>query len=320
MENINELLKLAGVAITESRHAKPDYIDLDKDGNRKESMKKAAKDKEAHQSINSNIKETVQEEGDYRSPDLKRRDFIKKAGAVAAGAAGIGGLASLGSPEDLPEFEEMRNEISRVKQADPELASRMERIQRLIVDQWSVDKGFNQRLYDQFQELNAMSKDIAFRRFMEPPREIKEERQLDECGMGDGAMSPMGSMAQEMEKSQGRLSVSSNFDSDTGRKSLTVTAEGDQAEELAELIKLSGMLHGGEKHSQEVYEAYANEPNPKMMTLDQMLNNGDDLHKTKKSYPKAQDGDNPRAVKKESTVKEALEQRLWAEFQREKAR
>jgi hypothetical protein len=69
-----------------------------------------------------------------------------------------------------------------------------------------------------------------------------------------------------------------------------------------------------------MYEAYANEPNPKMMTLDQMLNNGDDLHKTKKSYPATQPGDNPRAVKKDSTVKESLEQRLWAEFQREKAK
>lgn len=153
------------------------------------------------------------------------------------------------------------------------------------------------------------------------PAKLGESQQLDECGMSEGPQSPVGSMssmAQEMEKSEGRLNISSNFDSESGRKSLTITAEGDRAEELAQLLKLSGMM-GGESHRQEIGESYANEPNPKMMSLDQMLNSGNDLHKKKNAYPKAEDGDNPRAVKKDK-VKESLEQRLWAEFQREKAR
>lgn len=150
------------------------------------------------------------------------------------------------------------------------------------------------------------------------PANLDESQQLDECGMTDGSQSPMAAMAQEMEKSEGRLNISSNFDSESGRKSLTITAEGDRAEELAQLLKLSGMM-SGESHRQEIGESYANEPNPKMMSLDQMLNSGNDLHKEKNSYAKAEDGDNPRAVKKDK-VKESLEQRLWAEFQREKSR
>lgn len=175
------------------------------------------------------------------------------------------------------------------------------------------------------------------------PANLDESQQIDECGMAQGSMSPMGSMAHEMEKSEGRLNISSNFDSESGRKSLTITAEGDRAEELAQLLKRSGMMGGTGMDSEHprsmnivgsmdaegaadlakmlkhsgLQEAYANEPNPKTMSLDQMLNSGNDLHKKKKSYPKAEDGDNPRAVGK---VKESLEQRLWVEFQQEKAR
>jgi hypothetical protein len=277
MENINELLKLAGVAIAESQHAKPDYIDLDKDGDKTEPMKKAAQDKKESDEIDEGVfssgrKTTKWKPGE--EPAYRRKDRGEEFS-----------LRSLGieEPEEEPK------------------------------------KGLGPSPYSDYEDTDVPAY-IRKQKGENFPARLKESEQLDECGMGGDSMGPMASMAQEMEKSQGRLSVSSNFDSDTGRKSLTITAEGDQAEELARILKLSGMLHGGEKPSQEVYEAYANEPNPKMMSLDQMLNNGDDLHKKKKSYPKAQDGDNPRAVKKESTVNEALEQRLWAEFQREKAR
>lgn len=40
---------------TPNKGAKPDYIDLDKDGNKKESMKKAAKDKKNKKVVKENV-------------------------------------------------------------------------------------------------------------------------------------------------------------------------------------------------------------------------------------------------------------------------
>lgn len=40
---------------TLKKGAKPDYIDLDKDGNKKESMKKAAKDKKKKKIVKENV-------------------------------------------------------------------------------------------------------------------------------------------------------------------------------------------------------------------------------------------------------------------------
>jgi hypothetical protein len=302
MENINELLKLAGVAITESQHAKPDYIDIDKDGDKTEPMKKAAQDKKESGEVDEGIFKSNRKSTNWKpgeEPAYRRKDRGEKFSLRDL---------DIDEPEEEPK------------------------------------KGLGPSPYADYKDADVPAY-LRKQQGQNFPAMVKESEQLDECGMGGDSMSPMASMAQEMEKSQGRLNISSNFDSESGRKSLTVTAEGDQAEELGRLLKMSGLMGSGEdkEHpravnivgsmdaggSQELsnilknsglQEAYANEPNPKMMSLDQMLNSGDDLHKKKKSYPKAEDGDNPRAVKKESTVNEALEQRLWAEFQREKAR
>ena len=46
-------------------------------------------------------------------------------------------------------------------------------------------------------------------------------------------------------------------------------------------------------------EAYANEPEEEYKSIDDVIFSGDDLHKSKKAYPAAQDGDNPMAVEDE---------------------
>lgn len=43
-------------------------------------------------------------------------------------------------------------------------------------------------------------------------------------------------------------------------------------------------------------EEYANEPDEEVADLDAVIASGDDLHRSKKQYAKAQDGDNPMAV------------------------
>jgi hypothetical protein len=62
--------------------------------------------------------------------------------------------------------------------------------------------------------------------------------------------------------------------------------EGPREPEMKDLIKIAG----GEK------EEFANEPDARIGDLDDAVPSGDDLHKEKKMFKKAQDGDNPMAV------------------------
>lgn len=64
--------------------------------------------------------------------------------------------------------------------------------------------------------------------------------------------------------------------------------EGPKEPDMRSLIKLAG--------SPEKEEAFANEPDEKLGDLDDAVPSGDDLHKEKKMFKKAQDGDNPMAA------------------------
>ena len=71
---------------------------------------------------------------------------------------------------------------------------------------------------------------------------------LQECGM-----SPISGAVGDMQQQQGKMNVSTNMSSD-GAKSVTITADGDAALELMQMLKLAGMAaHGGEEmsHSEE---------------------------------------------------------------------
>lgn len=173
--------------------------------------------------------------------------------------------------------------------------------------------------------------------------DLQESQQLDECGMDSGSMSPMsGEMHRE---DSGNLNVSSNFDSRTGRRSLTVSAEGEQAEELAQILKLSGMIGDGVDHKHPdsmsvvgsmdaegaedlarmlrhsgVSESYVNEPDETVESTKKILDQGNDLNRKKGQHAdKPRLGDNPRATEEDKIV-ESLEQKLWAEFVKEKTK
>lgn len=66
---------------------------------------------------------------------------------------------------------------------------------------------------------------------------------LKECGM-----SPIGGMASDMEKQQGSMNISTNQNS-SGAKSVTITADGDAANSLMQMLKLAGM--GGDSQPDE---------------------------------------------------------------------
>ena len=64
------------------------------------------------------------------------------------------------------------------------------------------------------------------------------------AGLKEGGMSPISGMASDMEKQQGSMNISTNQSSD-GTKSVTITAAGDAASDLMQMLKLAGMGGGG---------------------------------------------------------------------------
>jgi hypothetical protein len=104
--------------------------------------------------------------------------------------------------------------------------------------------------------------------------------------------------AQAEPEQQGRMTVSANTSSE-GTRSLTVNAEGDMADELAQLLSLSG-LAGGHGHQEEMDESAQDEfhastrPEPTTFALSRQLNTGGDLNRPKAQHPAAAArGDNP---------------------------
>jgi hypothetical protein len=130
---------------------------------------------------------------------------------------------------------------------------------------------------------------------------VKESRELEECY--DQAM------AEQPEQESG-MNINSNIDTKTGNKSLTVTAQGAAAEELAQILKLSGM-HAHEEETME--EEYANSPEPVIQGAEVQMQQGNDLNRPKQTYPKVAGGDNPMAMA-EAAELAAIEKRLMEEL------
>jgi hypothetical protein len=112
-----------------------------------------------------------------------------------------------------------------------------------------------------------------------------DSEKVDEC------MSPMGSMPAESESG---MSVNASYDTKTGRKTVTVTADGEAAEQLAQMLKMAGIHgHGATPTAQpvqvhsadEVQEEFANEPDEKYAGTETIIDQGDDLNRKKTQDP-----------------------------------
>lgn len=313
--------------VAEDKGSKPDFLDVDKDGDRKESFKKAVKDKETIKEggmafqvgdyvyfgsqegtierFDGNVAIIQKRNGDLTAATIKelsseKPGMMKKAaswmvgdslqeeevdegilGALAGGAAGlalggpVGGIIGAGLGQKATEGGSS-----------------------LIED--DVEEG------NEFSGELAKAKAAGQKEFEVDGKTypVKED-QLEECG-GDMSYGP--GMQNQMDK----VNVNANMSSD-GNKTLNVTAEGDAATELAQLLKLSGMLGGDKVMSKDavVDEEYANEPEEKVAGVAAVTKSGTDLHRAKQSYSdRPYRGDNP--------MLESLEQKLWAEFQKAK--
>ena len=142
-----------------------------------------------------------------------------------------------------------------------------------------------------------------------------KKKKVDECGM-PGSMSPMSNMDQD----EGNMSINTSMNSD-GTKSVSVNATGNQADALAQILKMAGLaahqsVHGGGEMSaaepkaiviqagpeEQVEEErdieYANTPDEEVENVDAIIHQGDDLNREKEQYAgMAKAGDNPMATR-----------------------
>jgi hypothetical protein len=135
---------------------------------------------------------------------------------------------------------------------------------------------------------------------------LKDKEKVDECGPG-----PMGSMGQD----EGNMSINTSMNSD-GTKSVSVNATGDQADALAQMLKMAGLaahhaVHGDQEPKGIVIQAgpeeqveeerdvqYANTPDEEVENVDAIMHQGNDLHREKEQYAgMAKAGDNPMATR-----------------------
>ena len=171
------------------------------------------------------------------------------------------------------------------------------------------------------------------------------DRELAKLKENCGIVSPIGSMAQDMQQQQqqqGKMSINTTQSSD-GTKNINISADGEAADQLMQMLKMAGM---GGQHAEVVVtaqpmeakeygntdveepEEVLNTPRPRVKGMHSaetvgFANTSDDLHKQKGQHPKtAAKGDNPLATHRhhEETLEsanplDALGAKLMAEYQ-----
>ena len=157
--------------------------------------------------------------------------------------------------------------------------------------EWITERLVAELGLDETQEIIAQETDM----------DLNELSRLAGLKESCGTMSPM---TQTGSAEKPEINVSTNYNSADDNKSITVTAQGDSAVALAQILKLSGLMGevSAEKNGsagvivagrpmaeEEVEEErdpeYANTPNEETAGIDAAVPSGNDLHKSKGANP-----------------------------------
>ena len=171
--------------------------------------------------------------------------------------------------EDKEEVEESINEEEVVDEvAAPGQEDWIKSNKERFIKQYGKDKGMS----------------VLYATAWKRSKDAKSNESLEECwdqAMDDGQVRP---------DQESGMNISSNLNTQTGSKSLTITAQGEAAEQLAQMLKLAGMAGGSAEHQEpefeiEVEEEYANEPQPEIQPVSTQMQQGNDLNRMKKQDP-----------------------------------
>ena len=138
-----------------------------------------------------------------------------------------------------------------------------------------------------------------------------EMGQMDQGGSINIQMNDAGQMAQLLQALQSvQQGGQGEADVDEGsmKDQMMNDAENMDKEDFCEKYMAMGMDRAEcEEHWNSMNEDYANEPEEEYMGMDAVLPSGDDLHKSKRSYPATAGGDNPMNVE---SIKDRLHKAL----------
>ena len=302
--------------------AKPDYIDLDSDGNRRESMKKAAADKKKkHQAVEEGWDDMLKAGEERRGQSQKGEKIQGHKGEIEKTATGIkhtrrydaktgetdtgddeapkGEKRGRGRPkktDKAPERvtakaykhkggrkmsnEEIQEAIAALEEAgysveERKLSSSEKEEREDIVKGMKKNKaGFKKRYGDRGEEvMYATATKLAKERGPgNPDRKKKETSEEVEETTVAGSVAPSAAAPKSKSKGgmtfgkgiydslnrelEGMISESMNVsvnmsmdDAGQPRKNITVSAEGEAAEQLAQLLNLAGMAAHSSSHS-----------------------------------------------------------------------
>jgi preprotein translocase subunit SecD len=85
------------------------------------------------------------------------------------------------------------------------------------------------------------------------------------------------------------MNINTSLDTRTGRKTVTVTADGEAAEQLAQILKMAGMGQAQPEPQAQVVaigEEFTNKPDVDYKSIDAIIKQGGDLNRKKKQDPK----------------------------------
>jgi len=174
--------------------------------------------------------------------------------------------------------------------------------------QWVANQFYNDIIRDLGNDMNeTVEQPVADDTLNELARLAGlSESRVDECG----------DMGMDQRDT---FNVSTNMSSD-GTKSVNISAQGEKAEELLSMLKLAGMggsdrpamvvVDRDEEMMDEQRETeYVNTPNEEYQSIDSIIHQGNDLNREKRQYAdKPKLGDNPMA--EEITMEADLEEML----------
>ena len=352
------MAEIAALFIVEkAKGKKPDFLDMDKDGDKKESMKKAVGDKKKNPFGNKKeVTEAKQQLVENSLQAIVRR-FGKEVREFAEGGD---------FDQDLFEalydyyFDDMPYGVKKARDGDPyewvadhfhdaiqsgDVEINETKVGHKDLDELAALAGIGGRqqmesscnmtaegqmcpehgmvecggmMYEGEEKPDFLDvdsdddKEESFKKAVDNKEGDSDDKEdLEECGMP-----PMGGMMGGEPESG--MSINTSMDTKTGRKTVTVTADGEAAEELAQMLKMAGMagsrpepehkrigvVIGGAGSPEEVDEEYANEPNIQNGSTRAIMQQGNDLNKPKSMYKhNYRGGDNPMSMKEDKLFK-----------------
>jgi len=318
---------------------KPDFLDVDKDGDKKEPMKKAIADKKSVKE--SSIAELIAKmdaiiESAEKVDEEEMEEGNEFSGELAkAKAAGKDDFEVDGKKYQVKESEKKETTWTDMKgkkhpatqvKGDKYTGKEAEKDDKSKKVDEAAEK--KETTWTDMKGKKHPATQVKGDKYTGKEAEKEDKKKVDEARLAEcGMMADMGG------ESDSGMSVNTSIDTRTGRKTVSISADGEKADELMQMLKLAGMkgmvgmgdvdgdgdhdiadhaqemgaevvsiplahAEGGYKGAEEVEEEYSNEPNPQTQGVETQLRQGTDMHKEKTMHKHSyRQGDNPMAMR-----------------------